>query len=206
MSASLAFITHILLNNNHITQQLAKEVEEFVQNNDLDYSVENNLPVMDSVINETLRLYPPQTTFISRCNPTQDFVYEDPSDGKHYTIPKGIQIQVALYQIHRDDNNYPNANHFNAYRFTDRSGNRVNMGTNGEYSVKWQPFGRGGRDCIGKTYARIVLKLILSNLLLKFRLNTTENTARDRDLEIVYKTATMTPKHGIYGSVSAQLP
>jgi PHYB activation tagged suppressor 1 len=66
MSSSLAFITHFLLNNNDLTQELAAEVDEYVVDNTLDERIVDKLPLMDSVINETLRLYPPQTTFISR--------------------------------------------------------------------------------------------------------------------------------------------
>lgn len=194
LSASLAFITHILLNNEEVAERMADELNEYLV---FDYQTVSELNFMDSIIAEALRLFPPQTTFISRANSKSDYKYIDSESGIQYVIPKGIQIQVALYQIHRDPDNYDSPQQFDSQRFLHSNPFR----SHGENGIKWQPFGTGRRHCIGQTYARVVLKLILSNIISKFKLIKTPNTAALNGLDIKFKTATMTPSTGVFGSV-----
>ncbi|KAJ6635274.1 Cytochrome P450 3A21, partial [Pseudolycoriella hygida] len=100
LSASLAFTMHLLTINENAQKKVREELSDYLKENYGQIRPENilQLKYLDAVIKESLRIYPPQTTFISRSG-EEDFVYE--KDGKYIcTIPKKVQVQIALYQMH----------------------------------------------------------------------------------------------------------
>lgn len=68
-----------------------------------------------------------------------------------------------------------------------------------KYNVVYQPFGRGRRQCIGYSYAKLVLPLVLATILSKYTMTPSHNT--EETITLQYKTATMTPKNGCFGEV-----
>lgn len=68
LSASLAFTMHLLTINLSVQQKVRAEIRQYLQENDGRIYTENisQLKYLDAVIKESLRMYPPQTTFISR--------------------------------------------------------------------------------------------------------------------------------------------
>jgi len=101
-----------------------------------------------------------------------------------YLIPKGFHIQVALHQIQHSDF-WADPYVFNPERFFNQSTIQ---------KIQFQPFGRGPRECIGKRYAMLVLKLTLAKLLSQYKLIPSART--EENISIQYKVATMTPKNG----------
>lgn len=69
-------------------------------------------------------------------------------------------------------------------------------------SGKWQAFGLGPRICIGQSFAWIVLKLVLGNLLAMYMLSPGPNF--ENEISIRYKIATMTPAKGSFAVVKKQ--
>lgn len=68
LSAGLAFTMHLLTNNENVQKKVRNEIQTYLQENGGQISAENisQLKYLDAVIKESLRMYPPQTTFISR--------------------------------------------------------------------------------------------------------------------------------------------
>lgn len=68
LSAGLAFTMHLLVNNVHVQEKVRDEIRQVLLENDGVITAEStrNLKYLDAVIKEALRIYPPQTTFISR--------------------------------------------------------------------------------------------------------------------------------------------
>lgn len=67
LSSGLAFIVHLLVNHSNVQARLRQELNEYLaEHSAIDFRVLNNLPFMNLVIKESLRLFPPQTTFIGR--------------------------------------------------------------------------------------------------------------------------------------------
>lgn len=68
LSAGLAFTFNLLINNPDAQHKLRQEIQNVLKNNAGQLSSEEikQMKYLDAVIKEALRMYPPQTTFISR--------------------------------------------------------------------------------------------------------------------------------------------
>lgn len=182
-STALAFVTHLLINRQDIQDRVREEVRQLFQTEaKLDYNTVTQLQYMEAVIYETLRLYPPITTFVSR-RAKVDYKYKD------MTIPEGIDCRVPTYHIQRNANLWPNPDVFDEQRFL-RNKRSVNATT-------FQAFGVGPRNCIGMRFALLEIKLALSVLLYNYRLVASEKTELG-DISREFKIISMTPKNGVF--------
>jgi cytochrome P450 len=129
------------------------------------------------------RLFPTDTLFTSRAS---DIDYKFGS----FVIPKGVDIRIPTFQLHRDKEFWSEPEKFNPSRF---------MGTQNLKaidSVIFQPFGVGPRTCPGKRFGILEIKLILANILHKYRLIPGVNTEIG-DIELDFKLITLSPKNGV---------
>lgn len=109
-TATLTFIFHNLLNNAEWQHKVRQEVKALMHREGrLDCNV-MQLPLLDGVIKESLRLNPPADLLISN-EPFDDFEF----DG--VTIPRGCGVFSAGYLLHYDEKYYPNPNQFDPMRF-----------------------------------------------------------------------------------------
>ena len=132
-STLLGFMTHLLINHPDVQDRVRSEVQElFEKENKLDYNCVNNLPFLDAVINESLRLYTPVTTFVTRvCS--VEYKYKDEKSGVDIVIPKGTNILVPVDKLHRDPNVWEYPDKFDPERFMKKNFD----------SISFQPFGAG---------------------------------------------------------------
>ncbi|MEZ2278737.1 MAG: cytochrome P450 [Microcoleus sp.] len=73
-----------------------------------------------------------------------------------YEIPKGWSVLYEINQTHQDATVYPEPDRFNPDRF------------NSERSAKpftYVPFGGGLRECLGKEFARLEMKLFAARMI-----------------------------------------
>lgn len=116
------------------------------------------LSLMDLVIKETMRLYPP-APYIGR-EATEDFPLYDG------IIPKGTQIILSLYNAHRNPKYWSqNANEFYPERFSSEN-------CKDHHPFQYIPFSAGSRNCIGIRYAKTSLYISLIHLLRNFKFST----------------------------------
>ncbi|CAG2179558.1 unnamed protein product [Oppiella nova] len=138
---------------------------------------------MECVLNETMRLYPPVITFVSReC--LQDYKYKD------ITIPKGSTVNFSTYYMHHDPDYWPEPEKFDPLRFSPERKHEI-------HPSSWQPFGSGPRNCIGMRFALFEAKMALAKILMKYRLEPGSNTEIGK-LTTECKILTQTPKNGVY--------
>lgn len=79
-----------------------------------------------------------------------------------YTIPAGCTVVVATFKMHRQPYLYPNPEVFNPDNFLpEKTANR--------HYYAFVPFSAGPRSCVGRKYAMLKLKIILSTVLRNFR-------------------------------------
>ncbi|XP_023238254.1 cytochrome P450 3A19-like [Centruroides sculpturatus] len=100
------------------------------------------------------------------------FVNREATENVQYEnifIPKGMSIQVPVYWLHRDPDNWENPEEFRPERFAPENGNKHNP-------LSWQPFGVGPRNCVGMRFAMMETKLVLARLLQKYRILPCEKT------------------------------
>ncbi|WP_424002929.1 cytochrome P450 [Haloarcula salina] len=108
-----------------------------------------DLPTLDAVLNEVLRLYPPAFTVFRQ--PTE------PATLGGYDIPTGAQLTLPQWLVHRDERWYDDPDAFRPERWTDGLEDALP-----DYA--YYPFGGGPRHCIGMRFARMEAKLALATI------------------------------------------
>jgi cytochrome P450 len=112
--------------------------------NDLD-----ELPWVDMVIKESLRLYPPASSILR--TPIQPLVLGP------YTVPENALIVVSPYTLHRHPRFFPQPDQFRPERFSSEEGKEIPR-------YAYIPFGAGPRICIGNMFALMEARLILATM------------------------------------------
>nr|XP_029733464.1 probable cytochrome P450 4ac1 [Aedes albopictus] len=132
--SAFVFIFLLIAHDQVVQEQLFEEVVSMF-NNQSNPTVQdyNDLKYMDRVIKESLRIYPP-VPFISR-SITEDVRY----DGKF--VPRGSIMNVELYDLHRDPEQFPDPERFDPDRFLPEQVQRRSP-------YAYVPFSAGPRNCI----------------------------------------------------------
>ncbi|MBW4436339.1 MAG: cytochrome P450 [Pleurocapsa minor GSE-CHR-MK-17-07R] len=130
---------------------LAKHPETQTQLHDEISNSSGDIPLLDRVLKETLRMYPPAWSLFMRR------VVEDIHVGRH-TIPKGSVIYISPYIQHHLAQFWNAPDSFDPSRFE------------GDWRAKYppyvyMPFGGGPRVCLGAYLAEMEAKIILQIIL-----------------------------------------
>jgi hypothetical protein len=129
----------------HIQRTLISECKSIdtsaINNGVVDLDVADQLPYLNAVITETLRLYAPLPASEPRTSPV-DVVIEG------YNIPHGTVCSVAPYSLHRNAKVFPSPLEWDPERWlrTDNNAAQADM------RRWWWPFSSGARMCIGMQY------------------------------------------------------
>ncbi|KAJ3682522.1 hypothetical protein LUZ60_015095 [Juncus effusus] len=139
----------LLLNHPDILNKATAEIDTRVGNNRLiQESDTTNLPYLNCILSETLRLFPAGPLLVPHES------REEISLGG-YEIPKETMLLVNIYQIQRDAENWEEPTKFKPERFE-----------NGNAEGKWMiPFGMGRRKCPGEALAMREMGIMLGTLI-----------------------------------------
>ncbi|KAE9368985.1 cytochrome P450 [Stipitochalara longipes BDJ] len=105
------------------------------------------LPLLNAVIEETLRLYGAAPASLPRTTPVGGATLSG------YLIPGGTTVSTQAYTIHRDSSLFPNPDVFDPSRFLQREMLSANT------SAALHAFGAGSRVCLGVHLARMELRI-----------------------------------------------
>jgi cytochrome P450 family 9 len=177
-STLMSFAAHEIAINPNVEEKLQNEIDKVLENTNGQPSYEaiNEMKYLSSVINETLRMYPPQSMTDRLC--VRDF--ELPAtlpDAKPYIVKKGIPIWIPFHGLHHDPKYFPEPDKFKPERFLDED-KRDECNLNAYY-----PFGLGPRMCIGNRFALLETKILLFHLLARCHLKPCEKTSTSRNLQ-----------------------
>ena len=126
--------------------------------NKSDYKAINNLPYLNAVVLETLRIYPIAAGTFTR-------ILTKPMSIMEYEFKPDTALMISIYSLHHKENLYPNPKQFNPSRFLGKT-----------YSAyEYIPFGGGNRRCIGSALALLEMKLVTATILSRFQLALTSN-------------------------------
>ncbi|XP_053799876.1 thromboxane-A synthase isoform X4 [Vidua chalybeata] len=145
-----------------------------------DYQNVQELPYLDMVIAETLRMYPPAFRF------TREAAKDCVVLGQH--IPAGAVIETAVGHLHHNPEFWPEPEKFIPERFTEEAKKE-------QHPFAYLPFGAGPRGCLGMKMGLLETKMTLLRILQKFRFKTCPET--EIPLQLKSK-ATLGPKNGVY--------
>lgn len=158
-SVTLTTTAYLLAKHQDIQNRLSKEIDQFFDKNvDVSYESVNELHYLDAVINETLRHSPTLPRLIKEAAKNCVLKY----NGQDVYIPKGTTVQMSVYCLHRDEENFQDASQFLPERFLKNSTLRHN-------SQAFLPFGTGPRSCVGIRIAMFEIKLCILHLIRRFR-------------------------------------
>ncbi|XP_050219772.1 LOW QUALITY PROTEIN: cytochrome P450 714A1-like [Mercurialis annua] len=158
--------------------RLREEIARFCSHG-FDSDSLSNLKMMEMLIQEVLRLYPPGA-FVSR------ETLEDVQIGK-IKVPKGVCIWTLISTLHRDPNIWgPDSNEFRPERFADGVSKAC------KFAQAYIPFGLGTRLCLGKNFAMIQLKIILSLIISNFTFTLSPNYCHSPIFRMIVE-----PEHGV---------
>jgi len=159
---------------------------EATLHDELDRVLGGRLPTLDElpelkytemVLAESMRLYPPAWAMGRQA--TRDVALGP------YLLPKGTYFFFSQYIIQRSAENYPEPLRFDPERFTpERKAARSKF--------VYFPFGAGGRQCIGESFAWMEATLVLATIAQRWRLRLLPG----QKLEVQPK-ITLRPKYGI---------
>ncbi|KAI0096813.1 cytochrome P450 [Hypoxylon sp. NC0597] len=129
----------------------------------------SRMTLLDSALRESLRL----NGFIERGIMKMVVAPEGITlpDGSH--IPYGTKVGVSGYSIHHDEDVYPNANSYNAFRFArGDSGDVERKEPQGlvNTSEKFLGFSHGSHACPGRFFAANQLKIALAHIALLYEI------------------------------------
>ncbi|XP_038893046.1 cytochrome P450 714A1-like isoform X2 [Benincasa hispida] len=121
-----------------------------------DTTVISNLKTVSMVVHEALRLYPP-AAFVAR------ETFADTRLG-NVVVPKGVCLWTLIPTLHREVEIWgEDANEFKPERFKNGIAKAC------KFPQAYVPFGAGPRLCLGKNFALVQLKIIISLIVSKFR-------------------------------------
>ncbi|KAJ8915090.1 hypothetical protein NQ315_014345 [Exocentrus adspersus] len=120
------------------------------------YTDLKSMKFMERCIKECLRLYP-SVPLIGRV------AGEDIKTHSGYTIPKGCNINILIYDIHRSSQYWEDPEKFDPDRFLPENIAK-------RHPFAYLPFSAGSRNCIGQKFAMLEIKAALCGILRKFKL------------------------------------
>uniref|UniRef100_A0A8C2WB40 Cytochrome P450 3A n=1 Tax=Cyclopterus lumpus TaxID=8103 RepID=A0A8C2WB40_CYCLU len=133
------------------------------------YQALMQMDYLDSVINESLRLYPIAARLERVAKATVEI--------NGLVIPKGMVILVPTWPMHRDPNLWPEPEEFKPERFSKENKEAIDP-------YMYMPFGAGPRNCIGMRFALVMMKLALVEILQKFSFSVCKETEIPLEMDI----------------------
>lgn len=175
---TMTWFTYEMAKNPGIQARLQKEVDDMFEvlgDRDMTYEDCSLLPFMTKCVVETLRLWTavPNGTFREL---EQDEVVKGPG-GKPVTLPKGAYVQIVNLMRQRNPAYWgPDADKFNPDRDYEPSEvwNGCPFHASPLQSDRFSPFTFTPRECLGKNFAQMEMRTILSNVFRNFSFELSE--------------------------------
>nr|XP_040042234.1 cytochrome P450 3A40-like isoform X5 [Gasterosteus aculeatus aculeatus] len=169
-SSSLSFLAYNLARNPHIMKRLQEEVDStFPNKGPVEYQALMQMEYLDSVINESLRLYP--------IAPRLERVAKATVEINGIVIPKDMVVMVPTWPLHRDPSLWPEPEAFKPERFSKENKDSIDPYT-------YMPFGAGPRNCIGMRFALVMMKLAMVEILQRFSFSVCKETEIPLEMDV----------------------
>nr|GLL48220.1 isoflavone 2'-hydroxylase-like [Ipomoea trifida] len=151
-SGTLEWGLSLLLNHPQILKKVQREIDERVGHERLlEESDLANLPYLNCIIKETMRIYPVGPLLIPHESSEECTV-------AGYRVPAGTMLMINVYSIQRDPKNWDDPEKFRPERFQGLEGVMRD-------GYKMMPFGSGRRSCPGEGLALRMVGLSLGSLI-----------------------------------------
>ncbi|KAK1555665.1 hypothetical protein Q3G72_029715 [Acer saccharum] len=113
----------------------------------------SELKIVNMILNETLRLYPPAVILMRQTSNRANVKIGS------LDVPAGTQLNLALIAVHHDTDIWgEDANKFNPLRFNESR----------KHLASFFPFGLGPRVCVGQNLVAIEAKVVLASIIQRY--------------------------------------
>ncbi len=177
-TSTLTFMMHELARHPDVLARLCDEQDRILGGAAPGVDqLEREMPYLDMVLDEVLRLYPP--AWIGPRRAVREFEFGG------CTVPKGAYVNYCSWASHRIPEVFPDPEAFVPERFTRERKAALPRGA-------YVPFGGGQRICIGKRFGQTEVKLVATMLLQRMRLD-----AMPGRTMTIRQMPTLSPKGGL---------
>lgn len=169
IAVSLTWIILILSQLPELRHALREELDQSLQaQGESHFSRIIQLPLLDSIILEGLRLLPPNALMVR--------LTTKPVRLGNVTLPDRCELLLCPFLAHRDPDRFPQPDKFLPQRWN----------TIKPSPFEYFPFGAGGHSCIGRHLALYLIKSALALLTRRYDLILTENQEIDWRIHIQF--------------------
>jgi cytochrome P450 len=176
-TSTLTFMMHELARHPDVAERLCEEQDRVLAGAPPTIDLLEQMPYLDMVLDEVLRLYPP--AWIGPRRAVRDFEFGG------CTVPRDAYVNYCSWASHRIPEVFPDPEAFIPERFTRERKAGLPRGA-------YVPFGGGQRICIGKRFGQTEVKLVATMLLQRLRLDALPGRTMT-----VRQMPTLSPKGGL---------
>jgi cytochrome P450 len=154
-TSTIAFMFHELSRHPDVVASLVEEQERVLggERPDAQLLMGSGLPLLDMVLDETLRLYPPAWIGARKAIDTYEFA--------GVSVPAGAYVNYSSWVSHHLPEVFPEPGEFRPERFAPEAKAALSKGA-------YVPFGAGSRICIGMRFGQLEIKAMAAALLRSF--------------------------------------
>ncbi len=152
---ALTWCFHLLMKHQAVYQQLQEEVWRVVGQKTLSIEDLDQLPFVQAVLEESLRLYPPIWGLPRRLM--------QPDTLLGYDMPKGAHFIISPYAMHRLEKYWDEPDVFNPARFMGENRKKI-------FNNAYLPFSLGPHRCIAAQLALRQAQIVLAMIAQRFSL------------------------------------
>ncbi|XP_030755085.1 cytochrome P450 3A19-like [Sitophilus oryzae] len=165
---ALAFTFTLLGMHPEIQEKVYEEViTEIGRDTPIEIDHLPKLKYTERVISESMRILPP-------VNMVARYINKDIQIGDK-TFPKGANVLIYTLALHRNSKYWPNPEKFDPDRFLPEEIAK-------RPSSCYIPFSWGPRNCIGKVYAMMSMKVVVANVIRNFRVSSKYRSIDDMEM------------------------
>jgi cytochrome P450 len=184
-TSTLTFLLHELARHPDALAELRAEQDRVLGGaTPTPQQLEGELPYLEMVLDEVLRLYPP--AWIGPRRAVREFEFGG------CTVPRGAYVNYSSWASHRIPEVFPDPEAFVPERFARERKAALPRGA-------YVPFGGGSRICIGKRFGQTEVKLVATMLLQRLRFDALPGRTMT-----VRQMPTLSPKGGLPMRVRAR--
>ncbi|XP_057340862.1 cytochrome P450 4g15-like [Microplitis mediator] len=169
-AAGSSFTLCVLGVHKDIQERVYEELNGIFKGSDRPCTFQDTLEMkyLERVIMESLRMFPPVPAIARQLNEDVKIA----TGG--YVLPRGSTVIITPYQIHRLEEYYPNPEVFDPDRFLPEY-------TQNRHYYAYVPFSAGPRSCVGRKYAMLKLKVLISTILRNYRIH---SNVKEQDFKL----------------------
>jgi cytochrome P450 len=183
---ALSYSLYLLAQHPEAEARLASELAEVLRDQSPSWIHVPRLRYTEWVVKETMRLFPPAPSI------GREALADCEIGG--YFVPKGTQIALMQWVVHRDPRWFEDPKSFKPERWDNDLAKRLPR-------CAYFPFGDGPRICIGNQFAMVEAVLVLATILQRYRFS----LAPGFKLELL-PSVTLRPKSGVEMVVQERQP